>query len=1569
MPRVDDRRKEYDVLGLDCYATEVEVKKAFTRLSLKYHPDLHFKCIVQENQQYTKSKFNEICKAYKKIMADENCCVNDWNNDKSDEIFFSLLGELLQNSTRANELYTLLSSQTNNKSHFQNDNEYRCKEDVVEEDEDSDLNRLVDILKNRLQNGKSVPAGLTQDKLARLKDDFMKRNEENKKSEQNHNTPSKKLKTNPAVPVAKPKPKNKKQLQAEQRRRELEMANIARELEEKKKKEEEKEQVRKKQEKERQHAMEEEMKKQEEDKRKQLNETKKRKEKDEKDREQRSAKERERQERLHKNQEEEQRKKEEEKRRKAEEKASKQKATKESKEREERERLEKQQQQQIQATQKNQTKQRSQQYQQYQQQQQKYPREVPPRFLRQQQQQQLKQQVPPNTTRKDEFNVASSYDNKETWVENSSNNTSISRYYQHQQPETSSEDWDLDDNTLNTNQLSNIDSSWGGLPVSEDWDVADANKRTRSSVPSNSSFNLNDVTKTHSPLATASVNNDLSNTSVTNTNVSKTLFGPNDPPLPTATLPLPSSAGGGDPSWGASLTGSSWDTPISNINQWEGTNSSKIVGNNASAIEVPSTNKSLIVGNKSLIVGNKLLVSNSNEIKSSVNPILKSASPGITSWAGLDSFDNLPSSNNIENNAQHQYANYSGGAKRKTTNTSSFTSYHSDNSDKVKPQIHPTPTQIHPPANQQQRKDNTATDKHRLPTLDSKIDSNLKVTGWLQNSTPDDDEWGVGVEEVKEQDEDFGWTTVSLKTKKPTCPSSSNGNQVVPAAAAASAVAVTPSKVENNTNAWTNRALKQLLDMGFKREHAEKALRDNNGIIESAVSDLLMKGDSTEMQSSEEKTCLDNEEPLSDSAGAQPKALNRKQRRKLQQMQQNADQQNADQEKVTTSEIDATSQQSSETLLPVAKLKTGDGLLPTPPMSQRLIPSDKPPVSPVAAATNITPEAAVVRPKSYAQEGSAFQPIARHIQAPIAQPVTSPSKVDITPNTPAPIGTARPSSQPPAQSPIKPPKSLTNQQVAHENIEPAVNTTPLQPPVNPVLLAQMHLQQLGIQDGPPSSTYSPSSNVTSQTVTNTMIQQYLQQIAQTSEMESSHITSSSRNTPLIPPSSTMHLSGLLQQAPIPASSLSDGPQKSKLLQWTQSNSEPTTPPSADDDISIQAQSIDPISAKWGVIAAPRLSPTPAEFKPGVPWKPRGEPDGKSDDVDSLKENEIIDIYGSNSGSLPTHSLPTSPLQQTISKPALEQVVKPVPQQVAMSSTVVNQTKPTPNGHLPSDLALGMRAPPGLNSSSPSLASSSFLNGSMKTHQRVEDMNWLILRGISSAVDPSTLQSLCQQFGTLIRVRVIGNAVYVRYETQAQAQNAYVSLNGKIVFNTQIYAEVATETECLKTMESAASMNNALQTQQPPVNMQVAPPHSMQTQPMANQMNPQQQHPMSQGFSTMSSFGGLWTTPGSAQPTPQPQQQYLPQSYSPVPYGAPAPSTISMNGFNHWAVPNNQPVIPNGNQLWGPAQPPQQQPSNLYQPYPAAWVTAKQELPSSMFSPGMDRCLPSELFSGKEQNNL
>ena len=107
------------------------------------------------------------------------------------------------------------------------------------------------------------------------------------------------------------------------------------------------------------------------------------------------------------------------------------------------------------------------------------------------------------------------------------------------------------------------------------------------------------------------------------------------------------------------------------------------------------------------------------------------------------------------------------------------------------------------------------------------------------------------------------------------------------------------------------------------------------------------------------------------------------------------------------------------------------------------------------------------------------------------------------------------------------------------------------------------------------------------------------------------------------------------------------PQQSKLLKWTQSismdtkgttsssvgqadrDSTRTGTSTASDTVSTSVTpigapvTVDPVSAKWGVIAAPRLSPTPSEFKPGVQWKPKAElerGDKRSSLADDAKES-------------------------------------------------------------------------------------------------------------------------------------------------------------------------------------------------------------------------------------------------------------------------------------------------------------------------------------------------------------
>ena len=114
--------------------------------------------------------------------------------------------------------------------------------------------------------------------------------------------------------------------------------------------------------------------------------------------------------------------------------------------------------------------------------------------------------------------------------------------------------------------------------------------------------------------------------------------------------------------------------------------------------------------------------------------------------------------------------------------------------------------------------------------------------------------------------------------------------------------------------------------------------------------------------------------------------------------------------------------------------------------------------------------------------------------------------------------------------------------------------------------------------------------------------------------------------------------------------LPPAPQKSKLHQWTQPQSKDET--AIDNHLDQSTSSwntkgvvssnaspassmgapvtVDPVSAKWGVLAAPRLSPTPCEFKPGVPWKPKADRRPEDDDRDNAKaEEEQPDLRGFN----------------------------------------------------------------------------------------------------------------------------------------------------------------------------------------------------------------------------------------------------------------------------------------------------------------------------------------------------
>src|SRR5690349_21666821 len=67
----------YKILGVKKDATEAEIKKAFKKLSLKYHPDKN-----KDNPEEAKKKFIEVANAYETLTDPDKRKIYDLHGDE-----------------------------------------------------------------------------------------------------------------------------------------------------------------------------------------------------------------------------------------------------------------------------------------------------------------------------------------------------------------------------------------------------------------------------------------------------------------------------------------------------------------------------------------------------------------------------------------------------------------------------------------------------------------------------------------------------------------------------------------------------------------------------------------------------------------------------------------------------------------------------------------------------------------------------------------------------------------------------------------------------------------------------------------------------------------------------------------------------------------------------------------------------------------------------------------------------------------------------------------------------------------------------------------------------------------------------------------------------------------------------------------------------------------------------------------------------------------------------------------------------------------------------------------------
>lgn len=194
-----------------------------------------------------------------------------------------------------------------------------------------------------------------------------------------------------------------------------------------------------------------------------------------------------------------------------------------------------------------------------------------------------------------------------------------------------------------------------------------------------------------------------------------------------------------------------------------------------------------------------------------------------------------------------------------------------------------------------------------------------------------------------------------------------------------------------------------------------------------------------------------------------------------------------------------------------------------------------------------------------------------------------------------------------------------------------------------------------------------------------------------------------------------------------ASPQPDVSEKSSLL-ITRSTNSPSSIPSVTSSLPVH-RVLDPVSSKWGIDAAPKLSAEPPEFKPGVPWRPH--------QAKGASETGVSEI---------------GPIE-TANAPAMYTTVKTNSTSQTLPASAAWQTSVTRPSAVPRSAGVPLvRPPPGLG------AENSFLNLSdVRQIGQSTDVTWLNPRPVS---EPHRQRTSGQQPMTVSQFPgsgVVGNA--------------------------------------------------------------------------------------------------------------------------------------------------------------------------------------------------------------------